>query len=302
MAEEHPVRVGQALLELALRCGARSLCVVGTGKNVGKTVTMRAAYEAACERGLRVGLASAGLDGEVADQLEGHAKPRLALRAGTLFATAREALPRSPASEILAISRLQSAAGGLVYARAAERGLYELVGPPTASGLRAVLEELLARAEMAIVDGAIDRVAALAGGGDAIVVACGAAAATTMRQAVDDVRALVQRLSVGRFDSEEPSIFIEGALAPAQVAQFIKAGERRQIVVRDPTQIALRGAGVVKALEALRIRCRRPLRVIAVTTASIAPERSFEPVAFADAVAAATQLPTFDVYAGRKAA
>ncbi len=296
------MRVGQELLELALRCGARSLCVVGTGKNVGKTVTMRAVYDAACGRRLQVGLASAGLDGEVADQLAGHAKPRLELRAGTLFATAREALPRSPASEILAISRLQSAAGVLVYARAAERALYELIGPPTASGLREVLEELLARAEMAIVDGAIDRVAALAGGNSAIVVACGAAAAATVPQAVDDVSALVQRLGLARFESDSPAIFIEGALTPALVAQLIAAGEQRQIVVRDPTQVALRGRAVMKALQALRIRCERPLRVIGVTTASIAPERAFEPNAFANAVATATGLPTFDVFAGRKAA
>jgi hypothetical protein len=296
------VRVGKELLELALQCGARSLCVVGTGKNVGKTVTMRAVYEAACEQGLQAGLASAGLDGEAADQLGGHAKPRIALRAGTLFATARAVLPRSPASEILAISHLRTAAGAIVFARATERALYELIGPPTASGLREVLEELSARADITIADGAIDRVAALAGGRDAIVVACGAAAATTMRQAVEDVSALVQRLSVDRFESGKPAIFIEGALTPMQIAEFIGAGERRQIVVRDPTQIALRGRAAAKALEALCIRCERPLRVIAVTTASTSPERSFEPDAFAKAVAAATRLPTFDVYAGRRAA
>jgi hypothetical protein len=296
------VHVGKELLELALRCGARSLCVVGTGKNVGKTVAMRAAYEAGCAQGLQVGLASAGLDGEAADQLRGHAKPRIALQAGTLFATAQEVLPRSPASEILAISHLQTGAGALVYVRAAERARYELIGPPTASGLREVLEELAARAEFVIADGAIDRVAALAGGRDAIVVACGAAAATTMSQAVEDVSALVQRLGAPRFDSDEPAIFIEGALTPTQIAGFIGTAERRQIVVRDPTQIALRGRAAAKAFETLRIRCARPLRVIAVTTAAISPERSFEPDAFARAVAAATRLPTFDVYAGRKAA
>ncbi len=296
------MRVGKELLELALHCGARSLCVVGTGKNVGKTVAMRAAYEAACEQGLQVGLASAGLDGEAADQLGGHAKPRIELRAGTCFATARDVLPRSPASEILAISRLQTAAGALVYARAAERAHCELIGPPTASGLREVLEELTARAEIAIADGAIDRVAALAGGRDAIVVACGAAAATTMRQAVDDVSALVQRLGIARFDPDEPAVFIEGALTPLQTARFIGTGERGQIVVRDPTQVALRGRAAAKAFEALRIRCERPLRVIAVTIAAISPERSFEPDAFARAVAAATRLPAFDVYAGKRAA
>jgi hypothetical protein len=44
------------------------------------------------------------------------------------------------------------------------------------------------------------------------------------------------------------------------------------------------------------------LRVIATTVASIGPNRAFEPRAFAAAVAAATGLPAFDVYAGTRAA
>jgi len=41
------MRVGRALYDLARETGARSIFVVGTGKNVGKTVAMRAMYEAA---------------------------------------------------------------------------------------------------------------------------------------------------------------------------------------------------------------------------------------------------------------
>jgi hypothetical protein len=296
------MHVGRKILELAIGCGARSLFVVGTGKNVGKTVTMRAVYQAAYDDGLRVGLASVGFDGEAVDQLAIWPKPRLLLRRGTIVATARKVLPRSPASEILALSRLQSAAGRLVYARAESSAFYELIGPPTASGVREVLDELLVRCELAIVDGAIDRVAALAGGDDAIVVACGAAAANTVAQAADDAGALVQRLCVPRFDPDSASVFIKGALTPTQVAAFIAVHERRQIVVRDPTQIALHGKAASQAFAQLRVRCERPLEVIAVTTASIGPERSFEPQSFARAVAVATGLPTFDVYAGTQAA
>lgn len=296
------MHIGRKLLKLASGCGARSFFVVGTGKNVGKTVTMRAVYQAAYEDGLRVGLASVGFDGEAVDQLAIWRKPRLLLRPGTIVATARKALPRSPASEILAFSRLRSAAGPLVYARAASSAFYELIGPPTASGVREVLDELLARSELAIVDGAVDRVAALAGGDDAIVVACGAAAANSVQQAADDVGALVQRLRVPRYDPNDAAIFIEGALTPTQIAAFIAIHERRQIVVRDPTQIALRGRAASQAFAQLRVHCERPLGVIAVTVASIGPERSFEPKSFAQAVWAATGLPTFDVYAGTQAA
>jgi hypothetical protein len=64
----------------------------------------------------------------------------------------------------------------------------------------------------------------------------------------------------------------------------------------------LSGRAATNAFVRLRIRCLRPLHVSAVTVASIGRERSFEPRAFARAVAAATGLPTFDVYAGERAA
>ncbi|HLX25367.1 MAG TPA: hypothetical protein VKR05_00125, partial [Candidatus Cybelea sp.] len=136
----------------------------------------------------------------------------------------------------------------------------------------------------------------------AIIVACGAAAAKTMAEAVNEIAALVARLHVPKYDPAEPAIYLEGALTAASAAGFIAARERRQIVVTDPTQIALTGNAGSRALAQLRIRCRRPLRVIAATIASLAEERSFEPRAFARAVADATGLPTFDVYASARAA
>jgi hypothetical protein len=95
---------------------------------------------------------------------------------------------------------------------------------------------------------------------------------------------------------------IDGALLAGRVAALIADGETRQIVIRDPTQIALSGKPVLATLTRLRIRCLRPLHVIATTVASIGPNRAFEPRAFARAVAAATGLPAFDVYAGACAA
>jgi len=296
------MNAGLAILDLVTNAGARSLFVVGIGKNVGKTVTARAVYEAAYVRGLRVGIASVGRDGEAVDVGDGVPKPRLFLHPGTTLATARDTLPRSPASELLAISTLQTAAGRLVYARSQQGAHYELVGPPSASGVREVVSELCARCEFVIVDGAIDRVAALAGTSSAIVVAAGAAAAGTIVEAVQDVAALVRRLNVPEYDPGAEQVRIEGALTPAHAAQLIAARERRQIVVRDPTQIALTGRALAHALDRLAIRCRRPLRVVAATIASIGRERSFEPREFERAVAEATGLPTFDVYAGTVAA
>ncbi|MBV9719804.1 MAG: hypothetical protein JOZ77_10815 [Candidatus Eremiobacteraeota bacterium] len=284
------MRVGFELLDLARAAGASSIFVVGTGRDVGKTTALRAIYDAARGAGLSTAIASL------------NPEHRLWLYPQTAFVTARNALPSFPAAEILDFTRLQSPTGRLLYARTASSGRYELVGPPTASGVREIVAELSRFSEAVIVDGAVDRVAALAGSNGAIVVAAGAASAKTMQEAVDEVAALVTRLSVPRADPHAPAIEIQGALTSAQAVALLAAGERRQIVVRDPTQIALSGNAATGALGRLAVRCLRPLRVIAATVASISPERAFEPRAFARAVADSTGLPTFDVYAGTRAA
>jgi hypothetical protein len=103
-------------------------------------------------------------------------------------------------------------------------------------------------------------------------------------------------------DPNLDAVYIDGALTAASAARLIADREHRQVVVGDPTQIALSGKAATNALTRLDVRCRRPLRVVACTIASIGRERSFEPRAFARAVADATGLPAFDVYAGERAA
>lgn len=292
------MRVGDALLDLARAGGARSLFVVGTGKNVGKTVAMRAIAQAAAARGLVAGLTSTGRDGEAVDVADSLAKPRLFLSAGSIVATARNLLPAHPASEVLDLTDWPSAAGKVVFARVKRQGFYELAGPPTASRVRECVNRFFEfGCDQAIVDGALDRVAALAGGGDAVIVSCGAAAARTADEAVDEVRALVLRLSVPAVDAARPVLRVQGALTPALAAQLAAAREERQVVVRDPTQIAMSGKAMLGVAARLDLRCERPLRVVAATVASIGRDRYFEPRTFAAAVARATGLPTFDVYA-----
>lgn len=294
--------VGASIVDEWERLATPSLFVVGTGKNVGKTVTMRAIYDALLARGMHPGLTSIGRDGEAIDIGDAGAKPRLWLQPGTVIATAASALPSSPASEVLETGGAASAVGPLALARVRMPSYYELIGPPTASGLRSSVAQLRRYVSHVLVDGAVDRIAALAGGDDAIVVACGASAAPTMERAIDDAVALTRRLSVPRVDPSEPSLQIDGALTPGRVAELLAARESRAVVVRDPTQILLTGKSALAAFARLRLRCERPLRVIAATVCSIGRDRAFEPRAFADAVAKATGLPTFDVYAAERAA
>ncbi|HET9096724.1 MAG TPA: hypothetical protein VFN37_08685 [Candidatus Baltobacteraceae bacterium] len=293
------MRIGDCLLDLARGGGRSSLFVVGTGKNVGKTVAMRAIADAAFTRGLRTGLTSIGRDGEAVDIADALAKPRLFLRPGTLVATARSLLPAHPAGEIVDFTPWTTASGPVVLARVRHAAFYELAGPSTARGVRACVRRFAELdCDQVIVDGALDRVAALAGGTDAIVIAAGASAARTMEESVDDACALAARLRVSGVDERAPLLRLPGALTAADAARLVSQREERQVVVRDPTQIALSGKALLGVLSRLNVRCERPLHVVAATVASIGRDRYFEPRAFAHAVASATGLPTFDVYAG----
>lgn len=290
--------VAEALLDAVRKGGSRRVFVVGTGKNVGKTVAMRAIADAASARGLTVGMTSTGRDGEAVDAADAHAKPRLFLRPGTIIATARGLLPSHPASELLVQTPWPTAAGAVHLARVRRSGYFELAGPPTAATMNACLtlfEHF--ECDMAIVDGALDRVAALAAGADAIVVSAGAASSAAMDEAVSEACALVRKLSMPAFDPSAPFVRMDGALTAARAAHLRERKERRQIVLRDPTQLVATGHTATGMLDGLDIRCERPVRVAAVTAASIGPDRYFEPRAFARALAGATRLPVFDIYA-----
>ncbi len=290
------MKAGDALLDLAN--GRTSLFVVGTGKNAGKTVAMRAIATAAARRGISIGLTSAGRDGEMFDAVDAAAKPRLFLDAGTIVATARALLPPRLDFEELELTNWQTAAGPVVFARVRRPAFYELAGPPKASELRRCVERLHELGcEQVIVDGAIDRVAALAGGNDAVVIAVGADAGSTIDEAAVHARALVERLRLGPYDPERPFLKIEGALTPAAGDALVKSGEKRQVVVRDPTQIVIHGNAFLRLTERVPLRCERPLHVVAVTVASMGRKRDFDPDAFRAAVARETGLPVFDVYA-----
>jgi hypothetical protein len=264
-------------------------------------VTISAVCSALEREGTLFGLCSIGRDGESIDALENMAKPRFFLRPGALAATAERLVPAHPAFEVLERSSERSALGSIVLLRARAAGYIEVSGPPAAASLRRIAGALAERAEFVLIDGAVDRIAALREGDDAIVVAVGTAAPTPAH-AVDDVRALVDRLRIPRLDAAREALVIEGALTAARAAELVRAGERRQVIVADPTRIAFGGRAFSTLAAKLDLRCVRPLRPVACTVAPRGADRAFEPRSFLRAVAEATGLPSFDVYAGSEAA
>jgi len=287
-----------SILALARRSGAGSLAVVGTSKNAGKSVVIGALLDALARSGVAFGLCTIGRDGEAADALDGGPKPRFFARPGTLLALPAALVPRSPALELLEDAGEQSALGGILIARVRAPGYVEIAGPPSAAALRRVADALRRRAGFVLIDGAVDRIAALRGGEDAVVVAVGAATAPTPALAVDAVAALVARLRLPAADPLAPAVRFTGALTAAAASDFVRRGEKRAIVVPDATHVAFGGRTFLALAAKLDLRCERPLHPVACTVAPLFGERRFEPRAFARAVAVRTGLPVFDIYAG----
>ncbi len=293
------MNAGARLLELARTSGAQSIAVVGTSKNAGKSADVAAICAALRQEGTLFGLCSAGRDGETYDVIDGGPKPRFFLYARTLLATAEVLLGAGAALEIVEETGERGALGPIVVARVSGAGYFEIAGPSSARALDRIARSLARRAEFVVIDGAIDRLAALRERGDAIVVAVGATA-PTQSAAVDEIRALVERLRLPEPEADRAALRIEGGLTATHAERLAREGERRQVVVGDPTQIAFGGKTFLSLASRLVLRCERPLKPVACTVAPSGPEGRYDAKGFLRAVAAATGLPTFDVFAGEE--
>lgn len=274
---------------------------MGTAKNAGKTTTFNALRNVAARRGIVVAVTSIGRDGEPSDALDGEPKPRIRLPAGTLVALPAGLIPRTPALAILD-SGGATALGPMVFARIVLATTCEIGGPPTASAMRTTIARLLALGDgPVLVDGAIDRVASLAGGDDAIVVATGAASGASVAAVAAAAAGTVARLRLpGRDPSSERErvVTIEGALDVRDAQELLAHAAGATVVVSDPTRIAVRGALFETLRAVVDLRCERPLRIVACTTSPVGRGITLPARALVQAVAAATGLPAFDVVSG----
>lgn len=276
------------------------MIVVGTAKNAGKTTTFNALRAVAQRLGAAIAVTSIGRDGEPSDALDALAKPRVRLAPGTLVALPAGLVPRSPALAILGRGA-ESALGATVFARVVLPTTCEIAGPPTARAMRATIDALCALGDGPVfVDGAIDRVAPLAGGRDAVILATGAASGATVARVAAVAAEAVARLTLpGRDPARECErvVRIDGALDARDAEALLAHAAGATVVVDDPTRIAVRGALFATLRARVDLRCERPLHVVACTTSPVGRDASLAPRALVEAVARATGLPAFDVVA-----
>ena len=194
------------LSDLVIESGARSLAVIGTAKNVGKTVTMNYLVSELSSRGMTLGLISSGRDGEIIDVLTGEPKPSVTPPAGTWIATAEGVLGEAAMNiEIADVFERTGIFGRIIIGRMVESVPIELVGPPTAKELSLIVKNLLAfGADIVLVDGALDRKSAASPQvTDAAILSTGAVAGRNIRAIAEEMGFWVWLLSRPQHDDEK---------------------------------------------------------------------------------------------------
>ncbi|MGE5674573.1 MAG: hypothetical protein ACM3XM_11930 [Mycobacterium leprae] len=171
--------------------GPVRVSVIGLSKNAGKTVTLNHLIRAAAQTAVPLGLVSTGRDGEEQDAITELPKPRIWAPAGAWVATAKGALAAGTA-RIDSFMELPMATpfGPVILGRVAVSGDVLLIGPGSTARMTEVLGALESfGAQLCLVDGSFDRIAAAAPAVTGqVILAAGAAYSHSMGQTVAQVR------------------------------------------------------------------------------------------------------------------
>ncbi len=181
-----------ALLDHLLDCAPnRRVSVIGLSKNAGKTVTLNHLIRASALRSMPLGLVSTGRDGEEQDAITELPKPRIWAPAGAWIATAAGALPAATA-RVEQVQELpgKTPFGQMTLGRVTAEGEVLLIGPGTSKRMAETLQALESQgAQLCLVDGSFDRIAAASPDVTGqVVLAAGAAYSSSMADTVAQVR------------------------------------------------------------------------------------------------------------------
>lgn len=202
---------------LVARCQTHEwnrIAFIGVTKHAGKTTALNGFITGAVEANLVLGLCSIGLDGERLDTILGVEKPAIYAPAGSFVVSAERALTQSEAKlEWMEQLPIESPLGSVMLARVTSPGKVVLAGVRQRAHVQQAVPRMQALgAQLCLVDGAFDRVAAAAPHlVDAAVLAVGAAAGKTISEVLTNAYPLIQRFCL--------PVYPEAHRAPLNFAQ-----------------------------------------------------------------------------------
>ncbi|MDR3327844.1 MAG: hypothetical protein LBT04_06965 [Prevotellaceae bacterium] len=161
----------------------KSLSIIGTEKNTGKTETLNWVLSQLKNSDRTVAVTSIGVDGEGTDAVSQTSKPEITVYEGMIFVTTENYFKQKQFSaEVLDVANGTSILGRLITAKAKNEGKILLSGATDTYTLRKIIEKNTAfGADLTVVDGALFR-RSLASPAvtDAVILATGAAFSANM--------------------------------------------------------------------------------------------------------------------------
>lgn len=137
----------------------KSVSVIGTAKNVGKTLCLQTILKHYINKAEDLAITSIGVDGESKDSLYDTHKPELTFYKGSIIQTSEKYyIRRQLSSNILAVSRETTAMGRLVTAKVLIEGKAILSGYSHTQGLLKFIKQAQNfGAKTCLIDGALSR-------------------------------------------------------------------------------------------------------------------------------------------------
>jgi hypothetical protein len=181
----------------------RSVSIVGTAKNTGKTECLNYILNQVKSLGKRLAVTSIGVDGESRDSVTLSEKPEIEISEGMIFVTSEKHYrEKRLTAEIMDVSENQTALGRLITAKAIVPGKVLLSGPSDTSSLKRMIRQMKQReVDITFVDGAISRLSlASPSVTDALLLTTGAALSKNIPELVRKthfVYDLIQSEAVG---------------------------------------------------------------------------------------------------------
>jgi hypothetical protein len=185
----------------------KTISIVGTSKNAGKTVTMNQIIAEAAVKGITLGLISTGRDGERRDVLTNTEKPPVHASKGSIITTVENSLGNVTESEragieILEVTGYNTPMGKVVVGKVIEAGYVEISGPRSSATIKQMclmMQDL--GAELVLVDGSLDRRASAAPFvSEGTIIATGAALSRSMDVVIQKTKHIVSLYSIHKAD------------------------------------------------------------------------------------------------------
>jgi hypothetical protein len=185
----------------------KTISIVGTSKNAGKTVTMNQIIAEADTRGITLGLVSTGRDGERRDVLTNTEKPPVYASKGSIITTVENSLDNVAESEragieILEVTGYNTPMGKVVLGKVLKAGHVEISGPRSSSTIKQMCSMMQGfGAGLVLVDGSLDRRASAAPYvSEGTIIATGAALSRSMEIVLQKTKHIVNLYSIPKAD------------------------------------------------------------------------------------------------------